>query len=223
MAALGVAALALGYSFLGSATPEPAEAVDGVIEGPAIPLDGSAVQLFFPAVDGLLHLEARSLAVDPTLELGDRRHRLAHEVVTALLQEPETDGLRRAFDEGTELAQVRISRDGVAIVSLQPGPGSVNRGLGSRAELLRVYSLVNSLAYSVDGVVSVAIVWAGSQPTTLAGHVDTSRPLLPSLDWVVRASRRQLSTGARKDEPSKDGPTKDGASASAPSAAPGTE
>ena len=117
-------------------------------------------------------------------------------MVRALLQEPETDGLRRVFEEGTELADVRLTSGGVAVVSLQPAPGSVNRGLGSRAELLRVYALVNSLAYSVEGVQSVAIVWAGSQPQTMAGHVDTSRPLLPSLGWVARASRESLASSA---------------------------
>ncbi len=46
-------------------------------------------------------------------------------------------------------------------------------------ELLAVYSLVNSLTASGLGIEQVVLMWNGEQRWTFAGHVDTTRPLLP--------------------------------------------
>ena len=47
-------------------------------------------------------------------------------------------------------------------------------------ELLTLYSLVNSVVENVPGARSLVVLWNGRQPRSFAGHVDTSRPLLPS-------------------------------------------
>lgn len=152
--------------------------------------EGEPLRLYFPAADGFLHLEARAVPEpDPSSDLEVLRHERAVAVAEALVTAPESGELFPVFDEGTSVDQVRLDPGGIAIVSLSPAPGSVNRGSSSRMELLRVYSVVNSLAESVPGVSSVILVWAGQQPTTLGGHVDLTRPIKPSRRWIAVGGR----------------------------------
>ena len=152
--------------------------------------EGEPLRLYFPASDGYLHLEARSVPQpDPSSDLEVLRRERALAVAEALVAPPLSDELFPVFEEGTAVDEVRLDPGGVAIVSLSPAPGSVNRGSSSRMELLRVYSVVNSLAESVPGVSAVVLVWAGQQPTTLGGHVDLTRPIKPSRRWIAVGGR----------------------------------
>lgn len=152
--------------------------------------EGEPLRLYFPASDGFLHLEARSVPQpDASSDLEVLRHERAVAVAEALVAAPASDRLFPVFEEGTSVDEVRLDPGGIAIVSLSPAPGSVNRGSGSRMELLRVYSVVNSLAESVPGVRAVILVWAGQQPKTLGGHVDLTHPIKPSRRWIAVGGR----------------------------------
>ena len=56
---------------------------------------------------------------------------------------------------------------------------------GSKEELLAVYALVNSIVLNFPAVRKVQILLDGRPATTLAGHVDLSRPL--TLDTTLLA------------------------------------
>lgn len=56
--------------------------------------------------------------------------------------------------------------------------------MGSTQEMLTVYSLVNTVAMGSEAVERVVLLIDGKQPTTLAGHVDLTRPLRPDTTWI---------------------------------------
>jgi Sporulation and spore germination len=149
-------------------------------------------ELYFPAGNGGLRAERRELQV--TEEPKDRIRKLG----LALLAGPTTattaaprsvegaaagaaagSGLTRPFPPEVELGSVQLSPDGTAFVELRwPGHDDPPES-GSTEEIQRVYSLVDSLALNVPEVRRVVLLWNGTQRLTFAGHLDTSRPLVP--------------------------------------------
>ncbi len=150
--------------------------------GSGVAAGGREIDLLFPGPGGLLYPEPRLLAID-----GDPV-RSAAAVVEALLAGPTTPSLRGPFPADTRLAGVDPGPPGTLFVELEPAADIGPWAVGSREELLAVYSLVNTLTQNVRDVERVAVVWSGVQRTTLAGHVDTSRPLTADMSWVVRRS-----------------------------------
>jgi len=149
---------------------EPAEAVD--------PARRISVRLYFeaPDRDGLLP-EERDIAFSPDLAQQLRT------VVEELAKGPRA-GLVATLPEGTRVLEVFVQAHGVACVSLSP---EVATGLpgGSRAELLTVYSVVNTIVTNFPSVSRVQIV-VNDQPTlSLGGHIDISRPLSPDMTLVA--------------------------------------
>lgn len=145
--------------------------------------------LCFPAADGLLRCEPRAIPAAGSVE------ETAATIVQALIDGPGTapvggDPLDdeifpvlppsvrlQAFDlvNGVAYVDLTVARTGSALGFERPA-------MGLRDELLAVYSLVNSLTASNLGIERVVLMWNGEQRLTFAGHVDTSRPLLPDLD-----------------------------------------
>jgi hypothetical protein len=84
----------------------------------------------------------------------------------------------------TRVNDVFVLAHGVACVSLS---GEVAGGLpgGSRAELLTVYSIVNTIVTNFPAVSRVQLVLNDQLATTLAGHVDIGRPLPPDMTLVA--------------------------------------
>lgn len=147
--------------------------------------------LCFPSAGGLLRCEPRPIAAAGSVE------ETAAAIVQALIDGPGgTPGSADAPEPGQDLFPVLPSSvgmqsfdlvNGVAYVDLTVArTGSALRferpAMGLRDELLAVYSLVNSLTASNLGIERVVLMWNGEQRLTFAGHVDTSRPLLPDLD-----------------------------------------
>ena len=143
-------------------------------ESEAEPAEPVRVKLYFPGAGGRLVREEREI------EGSADRSRLAEHLVQAVLDGPQSDRAFRAFPEGITMGEVHVTADGVAYVDLislaNPSPPIQ----GSTGELLTLYSLVNSVVENVPGARSLVVLWNGRQPRTFAGHVDTSRPLLPS-------------------------------------------
>jgi len=145
--------------------------------------------LCFPAADGLLRCEPRAIPAAGSVE------ETAATIVQALIDGPGTapvgdDPLDdeifpvlppsvrlQAFDlvNGVAYVDLTVARTGSALRFERPA-------MGLRDELLAVYSLVNSLTASNLGIERVVLMWNGEQRLTFAGHVDTTRPLLPDLD-----------------------------------------
>lgn len=139
-----------------------------------------AVEIYFPANDGLLHPERREVTVSDDAEAQIRA------VVAELLAGPRTPGLVRPFPEGVDLAEVHLGADGVAFVDLASPAGDDPPAGGSALEMQSVYSVVDTVALNVAGARRVVLLWNGRQRESFAGHLDTSRPLAPAPGLVAR-------------------------------------
>jgi len=103
--------------------------------------------------------------------------------IRALFTGPRTQGLVAPLPAGVTVADAFVDAQGVAYVDLaakEPAPPAS----GSDLELLRVYSLVDSVLANEPRARSVVLLWNGAQRITFAGHVDTSAPLLEDRKWV---------------------------------------
>lgn len=145
--------------------------------------------LFYPGPGGLLREHLVDLpqpTISSTETVPPRESPRMRAVLERYLAGPPPEGTMLAFPEGTSVQSIDRAAGGVVFVSLSLPEGAALQ-VGSRAELLMVYGLVNSLAYSLPEVERVALLWTGVQPATFAGHVDTTQPLLPSRKWVKSA------------------------------------
>lgn len=151
------------------------EPAPGVAEDPARRI---SVRLYFEAAgrDGLL-AEEREVAFSPDLA------RQIRTVVEELAKGPTT-GLVATLPDGTRVLEVFVQAHGVASVSLS---GEVASGLpgGSRAELLTVYSIVNTIATNFPAVRRVQLVVNDQLTSSLGGHVDLSRALPPDMTLIA--------------------------------------
>jgi len=137
--------------------------------------------LYFPGEGGYLHPEERELAVP-----ADPRGR-ARAIVLALLDGPRTGGLYPPFPEGVGLLDLYLAADGTAFVDLGAEDRQDPPSGGSLAEMMMVYSVVDSLALNLPEVDRVSLLWNGLQRETFSGHLDTSVPLAPAEDLVAEA------------------------------------
>jgi hypothetical protein len=147
----------------------------GLSPGGGCPPPASAL-LRAPDRDGLLP-EERDIAFSPDLA------RQIRTVVEELAKGP-TSALAATLPAGTRVQEVFVQAHGVACVSLS---GDVASGLpgGSRAELLTIYSIVNTIVTNFPSVSRVQLVVNDQLATTLAGHVDLGRPLPPDMTLVA--------------------------------------
>jgi hypothetical protein len=80
--------------------------------------------------------------------------------------------------------EVFVQARGIACVSLS---GEIASGLpgGSRAELLTVYSIVNTVVTNFPAVSRVQLMVNDQLTSSLGGHVDVSRALPPDMTLVA--------------------------------------
>ena len=108
----------------------------------------------------------------------------ARQIAEAILAGPTTDGLVAPFPTEVALGAVNVGTDGVVFIDLVSETLLRLPPRGSRVELLTLYSLVNSIVDNVDGAERVVLLWNGEQLRTLAGHIDTSQPIMPEPSLV---------------------------------------
>jgi spore germination protein GerM len=137
-----------------------------------------SVRLYFEAPDreGLLP-EEREVAFSADLP------RQLRTVVEELAKGSAT-GLVSTLPEGTRVLEVFVQARGVAWVDLSPEATSGLPG-GSRAELLTVYSIVNTIVTNFPAVSRVRLLVNDQAVTSLGGHVDLSGPLPPDMTLVA--------------------------------------
>lgn len=140
-----------------------------------------AVDLYYPGEGTELRRERRELAVadDPEAQLLT----LARAVVAG----PVTPSLVAPLPAGVSVRAVQLTAEGVVFVDLVTAGGEGPPASGSTEELLRVYSLVNTLLLNVAEARSAVLLWNGVQPETLSGHLDLTRPLPPDTSLVADA------------------------------------
>jgi len=133
------------------------------------PAGGRTAVLFFVADGGRLAREARDL--DPCNETGD----CVRDTLDALLS-GSVGEYDEAIPESAVLNSVRIEGS-TAVVDLSQG-FVTDLPAGSSAEMLAVYSLVDTVCANHPGISRVKLTVEGNGSTVL-GHLDLSRPLAP--------------------------------------------
>jgi spore germination protein GerM len=134
-----------------------------------------SVRLFFSSpTEDALQEEVREIKLAGAI---DQEARVA---LMELIKGPRSD-LLSTLPPGTQLRQLYIDGRGIAYVDFSAELRDRHPG-GSNAELLAVYSIVDTLAYNFEQIKRVQILVNGSEIDTLAGHVDLRRPLKPRID-----------------------------------------
>ena len=93
--------------------------------------------------------------------------------------------LRSPVPVGTRVLAVFVKQD-LAVVNLSREFATGLRG-GQEQELLAVYSVVNSLLYSIGSIASVQLLIEGETLPTLRGHIEIERPLIANTT-LIRSS-----------------------------------
>jgi hypothetical protein len=164
------------------ASTEPVDA--GPAAARAVEPEGErriSVRLYFEAADqGGLVPEERSVPL-----AGD----LARQIQTVIqeLIRGSTTGLVPTLPPEAQVLEAFVSARGIAYVDFSPEIRQAALG-GSQAELVAVYSIVNSVAANFPAVKKVQILIEDRPVTTLSGHVDLSRPLGPDMTFLALPS-----------------------------------
>ena len=103
---------------------------------------------------------------------------LSRKIIAALIEGPER-GSARTIPATTRLRALYITTPKVAVVDFSREVRGEPKG--ASAELLTVYSVVNSLAVNIPEIDAVRILIEGSPAETLSGHIDISEPLTPDM------------------------------------------
>jgi spore germination protein GerM len=150
-------------------------------EAPAAPRSSINVKLFFQAADrpGLM-IEERAVAQSNDLS------RQIKSVVEELIAGSK-GGLSPTLSPATRVLEVFVTARGVAYVNLSKEAAEGASG-GSEAELITVYSVVNSLAVNFPAIKRVQILLEDKPRPTLWGHVDLTRPLPPDMTLLATST-----------------------------------
>jgi len=142
------------------------------------------VKLFFQAADrpGLV-IEERAVAF--SIDLSRQLRGVVEELVRG-----SKIGLGPTLSPDTKVLDVFVTPGGVAYVDLSKEAATGHPG-GSEAELMTVYSVVNSLTTSFPAVRRVQILVEDRPAETLNGHVDLTRPLRPDMTVLAAADLRK--------------------------------
>lgn len=137
------------------------------------------VMLFYLSEkDALLHPEEREIyAYESVIHE-------AKQTVEELLKESQ-NGYLSPIPPETKLRELFLTRRGVAYVDFSKD-FQVGHPSGSTAEILTIYSIVNSLTYNFKSIKKVFILIEGVEKETLGGHVNLSRPFLPRYSLIAR-------------------------------------
>lgn len=136
------------------------------------------VYLYFGAeTDSFLVAEKRTVygAADPVT--------LSRNIIDALISGPAGKNLVRTLPEGTICRAFYLADKEVAYADFSATIRDRHPG-GSEAELLAIYSIVNSLVLNVDEIKKVKILIEGNEADTLAGHIDLRSPFAADMRMV---------------------------------------
>lgn len=172
LAAAGLC-LALALSGCGREEAPTPTAEPTVPEAPERSPDAPEVTLVFPASGGGL------VGVSVGLELPEDPEERIRGLLLALLEGPEEDdgSLVSPFGPDVGLGDVYLDPRGVAYVDLVSEGRDAPPDSGSRTEMQRVFSVVDTVLLNTEEARSVVLLWNGRQRSSLAGHVDTGQPL----------------------------------------------
>lgn len=108
----------------------------------------------------------------------------AKETIIELIKGPKGK-LIPTLPPRTEVLTLEISDAGVAKVNFNPALSRDHPG-GSSAEMMTVYSIVNSLSLNFPQIKRVQILIDGKPIATLVGHLSLEQPVTPKPDLIKR-------------------------------------
>jgi spore germination protein GerM len=108
----------------------------------------------------------------------------AKEIVIELIKGPKGK-LIPTLPPRTKLLTLQINDAGVARVNFNPALSKDHPG-GSSAEMMTVYSIVNSLALNFPQIKRVQILIDGKSIETITGHLSLRQPISPKPDLIKR-------------------------------------
>jgi spore germination protein GerM len=141
------------------------------------------VKLFFESPDLLLAAETRNLAL-PQSPAG-----ALSVTVRELFKGSANSTVPRPFPADTIVRAAYLLPDGTAFVDLGGATLTQGWGTGSHAELMAVYSVVQTITANFPEAKRVRILVNGEPAETLAGHINLARALTP-LGSVVDPRRQ---------------------------------
>jgi len=103
----------------------------------------------------------------------------AKNIIQALISGPD-DGLMRTLPQDTKLRALYVTDDGTVYTDFSAALKDNHPG-GVMAELITIYSIVNSLVLNITGIDRVKILIEGHESLTLAGHIDLQNPFTPEM------------------------------------------
>lgn len=138
------------------------------------------VTLFFEGPEMLLVRETRNVALpeNPAGALSI--------VARELMKGSANAGVPHIFPRDTVVRSTFLLPDGTAFIDLGGPTLSQGWGTGSHEELMAVYSVVQTVTTNFPQAKRVRILVNDEPAETLAGHVNLSRALLPSANYVAR-------------------------------------
>ena len=108
----------------------------------------------------------------------------AKETILELIKGPKGK-LIPTLPPRTKLLTLQINDAGVAKVNFSPALSKDHPG-GSSAEMMTVYSIVNSLALNFPQIKRVQILIDGKPIETITGHLSLRQPISPKPDLIKR-------------------------------------
>lgn len=102
--------------------------------------------------------------------------------IQEFIKGPKGD-LVNTIPSGTVLKDIRIDPEGTVWVNFSSHLSRSHPG-GSSAEIMTVYSIVNTILLNFDEVSKVMILIEGRRVDTLAGHIDCSEPFVVDRSFI---------------------------------------
>lgn len=136
-----------------------------------------AVHLYFSDSQGRFLMAEQRILDQPSDDV-----RLARQLIELLIRGPEKGGFR-TLPADAVIRAVYLNDAGTAFIDFESDAFAAHPG-GVGAELLSIYSMVNTLVLNVDRIRSVKFLVGGQESATLAGHVDLQSPFEVDMLWV---------------------------------------
>jgi hypothetical protein len=107
----------------------------------------------------------------------------AKEIVKALL-DGSKNGLVNTFPKGVTVRDVKVSGDGIALVSFSKDLIKSYEG-SSASEMATIYSLTDSITQNIPGIKKVKILVEGKEIPSIKGHISTKKAFSPDLELII--------------------------------------
>lgn len=112
----------------------------------------------------------------------------ANQLVQELIRGPEAnEGLLPTVPRQTRLLRFYLSEPGTAYLVFNRVFSGDHKG-GTSAELITVYSIVNTLCVNFPSIQRIQFLVEGEELATLAGHIDMSRPFYMDSEYFSPAA-----------------------------------